>query len=84
MPRLAALGTFAARARARLERARRDGWSRTLAEIAGRSMTLLAGVLLIPAAAIAHLAGYRRITFIVGRIGHLAAEPDSFLKLPTH
>ena len=80
MPPLAVLGTFAARARARLERARRDGWGRTLAEIAGKSTTLLAGVLLIPAAAIAHVAGYRRITFIVGRIGHLAAEPDSFLK----
>jgi putative glycosyltransferase (TIGR04372 family) len=74
------LGTFAARFRARVERARREGWGRTLADIAGRSVTLLAGVLLIPAAAVAHFAGYRRITFIVSRIGHLAAEPDSFLK----
>jgi putative glycosyltransferase (TIGR04372 family) len=80
MRRIAKLGTFAARVRARIERARRDGWAATLAEVAGRSATLLAGVLLIPAVAIAHIAGYRRITFIVGRIGHLAAEPDSFLK----
>src|SRR5271170_1535179 len=73
-------GTFAARVRARLERARREGWSKTLADIASRSAALLAGVLLLPAAAAAHCAGYRRITFIVGRIGHLALEPDSFLK----
>jgi putative glycosyltransferase (TIGR04372 family) len=27
-----------------------------------------------------HIAGFRRLTFITNRIGHLAAEPDCFLK----
>jgi putative glycosyltransferase (TIGR04372 family) len=80
MARAAALGTLRARVGARLERACREGWARTLAGLARLSATLLAGVLLLPVAAIAHVAGFRRITFVVDRIGHLAVEPDSFLK----
>lgn len=37
-------------------------------------------LLLLPATLILHGLGYRRLTVITGRIGHLAAEIDSFLK----
>ena len=38
------------------------------------------GLLLTPLALILHAAGFRRLTIITSRIGHLAAEPDCFLK----
>jgi putative glycosyltransferase (TIGR04372 family) len=38
------------------------------------------GLLLSPVAIALHIAGFRRLTFGTARIGHLAAEPDSFLK----
>lgn len=38
------------------------------------------GLLLSPLAMALHLAGFRRLTFGTARIGHLASEPDSFLK----
>ncbi len=37
-------------------------------------------LLLLPVTLILHGLGYRRVTVITGRIGHLAAEVDSFLK----
>lgn len=37
-------------------------------------------VLLLPATLVMHGLGYRRVTVITGRIGHLAAEVDCFLK----
>ena len=35
---------------------------------------------LMPVTLVLHATGFRRLTVLVGRIGHLAAEPDSFLK----
>jgi len=40
----------------------------------------LIGLLLFPLTLVLHLAGFRRLPFITARIGHLAAEPDCFLK----
>lgn len=37
-------------------------------------------LLLLPVTMVLHVLGYRRITVITGRIGHLAAEVDCFLK----
>ena len=34
----------------------------------------------LPATLLLHIVGYRRLTVFVDRIGHLAAEPDCFLK----
>lgn len=74
------LDTLRARIAARLARARRDGLARTTSDFGGRLLTLAAGLLLIPVALAMHVAGFRRLTFITNRIGHLAAEPDCFLK----
>lgn len=41
---------------------------------------IAAAVLLFPISAVLHLVGYRRLNFVTTRIGHLAAEPDCFLK----
>ena len=80
MSSLDPLGTFSARIAARLERARREGFARSGARAASLLLQLLVGLLLSPLALVLHLAGFRRLTFITSRIGHLAAEPDSFLK----
>ena len=74
------LGTLRARSEARLARARGDGLARTASEIGGRVLMLALGLLLSPVALAMHVAGFRRLTFITDRIGHLAAEPDCFLK----
>ncbi|MDO8793553.1 MAG: TIGR04372 family glycosyltransferase [Vicinamibacterales bacterium] len=54
------------------------GW--TLRWIVGRLATEVTWVLLLPITVIAHLAGYRRVTVKLDRIGHLASELDCFLK----
>lgn len=74
------LSQFYARLHVRLERARKEG----LWLAGGQLLDLLASaavwVVLLPVSVALHLAGFRRLTVLVGRIGHLAAEPDSFLK----
>ncbi len=74
------LDSLLARVRARVARARQEGLGPTAADIGGRILLLVSGLLLSPAALLLHAAGFRRLTFITSRIGHLAAEPDSFLK----
>lgn len=54
------------------------GW--TLRWIVGRLAAEATWVLLLPITVIAHLAGYRRVTVKLDRIGHLASEFDCFLK----
>jgi len=78
--RISRLGTLFARIAARIERARRDGLGRTAVEVARLFVRVVVGLLLSPVTLALHLAGFRRLTFITSRIGHLAAEPDSFLK----
>lgn len=41
---------------------------------------LALGLLLLPVAALLHLAGYRHVRIFTDRIGHLALEPDCLLK----
>ena len=72
--------TLAARLRARFERARRGGVVATARELAAKAAVAAGAIVLLPIALVLHVAGYRRVTFLTGRIGHLAAEPDSFLK----
>jgi putative glycosyltransferase (TIGR04372 family) len=64
----------------RWQRAAREGLRRTLAELAWRAGTILLGVALLPLSLAAHALGYRRVTFLTQRVGHLAIEPDCFLK----
>lgn len=53
----------------------------TLATRAALKVVGLAlGALLVPVAAVFHLAGYRHVTVFTDRIGHLALEPDCLLK----
>ncbi|MBS1217280.1 MAG: hypothetical protein H6R21_413 [Proteobacteria bacterium] len=71
---IARLGVF-------IEGARQRGLIKTV----GRRLLSMVGglcvwVLLLPATLILHGLGYRRVTVITGRIGHLAAEVDCFLK----
>lgn len=54
------------------------GW--TVRWIARRIATEVMWVVFLPITAIAHLAGYRRVSIFVERIGHLASEFDCFLK----
>ena len=68
------------RLRARIERARREGLGATTLELASKTAAILGAFVLLPVSIVLHMAGYRRVTFLTGRIGHLAAEPDSFLK----
>ena len=71
---------FRVRVRARLARARKEGLVRTALGLVGRTVSAVVGLVLLPVALCLHIAGFRRLTVIVERIGHLAAEPDSFLK----
>ena len=61
-------------------RARQWGLAQTAIKAASYLASPAVGLLLSPVAMVLHIAGFRRLTFITGRIGHLAAEPDSFLK----
>jgi putative glycosyltransferase (TIGR04372 family) len=72
---------FLVRLKVFLEGARERGFVRT---VLGRLVSAVAAlsiwVALLPITILLHLAGYRRLTVITGRIGHLAAEVDCFLK----
>ena len=48
--------------------------------VARRLARLIAAVLLSPLALVLHVLGFTRLTFGTTHIGHLAAEPDCFLK----
>lgn len=74
------LAQFAARLGVRIDRARHEGLWRTALQLAELVVAGLCWALLLPLTMVLHLAGARRLTVLVGRIGHLAAEPDSFLK----
>ncbi len=54
------------------------GW--TIRWLARRIAIEVMWVVLLPITVIAHLAGYRRVSIFVERIGHLASEFDCFLK----
>lgn len=71
---------LAARVRARLHRVAREGAVHTAGQMLDVAASAIAWLLLLPLTLLLHLAGFRRLTVLVGRIGHLAAEPDSFLK----
>ena len=62
-------------------RAREEGLAWTIRELLVRGARIPVWLLLLPLTVIAHLAGFRRLPVIVGRIGHFAAEVDCFLKL---
>ncbi len=74
------LSQFYARLHVRLERARNEGLWLTSILLLDLLVSAAAWLLLLPISGMLHLAGFRRLTVLVGRIGHLAAEPDSFLK----
>jgi putative glycosyltransferase (TIGR04372 family) len=71
---------LAARLSARLERARHEGIGRTVVQLLALGASAAVWLSLLPLTLLLHLAGFRRLDVLVGRIGHLAAEPDSFLK----
>lgn len=71
---------IAARLAARLDRARREGFSRTAGGLIGLCASAAVWLMLLPLSLLLHGVGFRRLTVLTGRIGHLAAEPDSFLK----
>jgi len=56
------------------------GLAWTLRWVARRLAAEVTWVLLLPVTLVAHLAGYRRVTVKLDRIGHLASEFDCFLK----
>ena len=61
-------------------RARQLGLMRTALKVTSYVASPALGLLLSPVALALHIIGFRRLTFATARIGHLAAEPDSFLK----
>jgi putative glycosyltransferase (TIGR04372 family) len=71
---------FLIRVRARIAQAEQEGFRRTTVQLLGVPVSLLLWLALLPITIVLHLAGFRRLTVLAGRIGHLAAEPDSFLK----
>lgn len=74
------IGLFLFRLRTRFGRAQQEGWGAT--GFAGLMLIGTAAIwaTLLPVTIILHLAGYRRLNVLCGRIGHLAAEVDTFLK----
>ena len=75
------LRDFKTRLRIFLEGARQRGLFITVARrICSTLGAFVIWVLLLPLTLILHFLGYRCLTVITGRIGHLAAEVDSFLK----
>jgi putative glycosyltransferase (TIGR04372 family) len=68
------------RAQNRWERAKQEGVIGTAKFVGSFLLVLVLWLLLLPATITLHLAGFRRITVIGDRIGHLAAEVDCFLK----
>jgi putative glycosyltransferase (TIGR04372 family) len=71
---------FTARLGVRIDRALHEGLWRTALQFVEFVAMVLCWLLLLPVTLVLHLAGFRRLTVLVSRIGHLAAEPDSFLK----
>jgi putative glycosyltransferase (TIGR04372 family) len=71
---------FSARVRTRIERAIHEGPTRIATQLIAATASAVLWVLLAPVTLILHLVGFRRLTVIVERIGHLSGEPDSFLK----
>lgn len=74
------LAQWSARLGVRVDRAVQEGVWRTSAELLGTAAAGVVWAFLLPVTMVLHLAGFRHLTVLVGRIGHLAAEPDSFLK----
>jgi putative glycosyltransferase (TIGR04372 family) len=68
------------RVRARFARARAEGVATTAFCVADAFASSFVWLLLLPVTVVLHVAGVRRLTVLTGRIGHLAAEPDAFLK----
>jgi hypothetical protein len=62
-------------------RAKQLGLMRTALRATSYVASPALGLLLSPVALALHVIGFRRLTFGTARIGHLASEPDSFLKL---
>lgn len=56
-------------------------FSHTLQRAVRASLETLIWVILLPVVIVGHLLGYRRVTIITDRIGHLSSEIDCFLKL---
>ena len=71
---------FGARLRARLRRAQHEGLLATFAGLLRSVAESMLWLVLLPLTAALHLAGYRRLPVLTGRIGHLATEVDCFLK----
>lgn len=74
------IAQFSVRLRARLARARQEGGRRIAWDVADLVVSFLFWCGLLPLTLMLHMAGFRRLSVLTGRIGHLAAEPDSFLK----
>lgn len=74
-------GRLRVRIQIRWERIKQEGIARTAASLAALALAIGVWSVLLPVTVILHLAGLRRLTVIGGRIGHLAAEVDCFLKL---
>jgi putative glycosyltransferase (TIGR04372 family) len=71
---------LSARVNARLHRATQEGLRRSALYLVGLAASSIVWLTLLPVTITLHIAGFRRLTVHVARIGHLAAEPDSFLK----
>ena len=65
---------------ARINRASLEGILRTFFVAIDSIASKTFGLALLPVAAIFHHYGFRCLSFRIDRIGHLAAEPDCFLK----
>ena len=76
----ALLSQYVARTKGRIDRAKLEGFWHTALQAIDFTAATVVWILLLPAAYCFHVAGFRRLTVLVGRVGHLAAEPDSFLK----
>ncbi len=71
---------FGIRFRARIHRALTEGLLATLTALSRPVVKSVLWLALLPLTAVLHVAGYRRLPVLTERIGHLAAEVDSFLK----
>lgn len=63
----------------RLDRAKREGFLANATALGGFVVSAALWLLLLPLTAVLHLAGFRRLTVLGERIGHLAGEVDCFL-----
>lgn len=74
---------FLPRIRARCDQALAEGIVVTALQFLEFAASALIWLIFLPVTLLLHLAGFRRLTVLVGRIGHLAAEPDCYLKART-